>query len=812
MSAAAKIADMLRRDRPESMFPPLAYDAESQLFMLEGSTKKKQNFLGAAFIGMPCAGVDSSTAERLTGACSIPCPPGTIIQIQLLVTPDIDQMLSLYSGARTTITPESSGMSREQCEMVLEMAYRRAEYLRQSKEKPLIASQGVRSNSATVIVSIKVPTRLIPDEEDFAVVNTLVDKIMEGVSGIGVDAYRLDAGGYLRWLRRITHMYDDVTDDYHDDRLIRDQVMSPGDEIETGRGHLKINDTYIKSMSVKYFPKMASIAAMNYLIGDPRGQGNMIADPFMMSLTLLYPDQYNVTSSVRRKSANINYQALGPMTRFIPRLALKKDGIDVLVNAIEEGATVIQMNWTLHLYGKSLEEVNKASSMIRTYYGSIGWDIHEERAICWPMFWNSMPLFPSQESIGQTFRFHTMGVRHAMQFAPVLSEWRGTGVGATHTFSTRRGQPMLIDFFDSDTSYNALLFAESGAGKSFLTQQIVCDLLSVGAKVWVIDIGRSYLKLAKMLNAEFIEFSEDSKCVLNPFSTVIDLDEDLELLKAMIAKMAAPTQGLDDYAMSVVEEAIKAVWGRMASSMTVSEVADYLLNRADQRAKDIGTMLYPFTRHGSYGAWFDGVSNLEFGNNFVVLEMEELSAKKHLQQVVLLQLIAKIQHSMFLNESGQKQYLIVDEAWASLSDGGVAKFLAEGYRRFRKYNAGCMIVSQSLLDMYQSRNTEAIVENAPHLLVMQQKHETIDAVRNAGKLGIGDYGFHMMKSVHSSAGKYSEVLFYTRRGWGVGRFVADRFTQVCFSTKGKERSEVMADMANGVPPVAAIAGYIDRHG
>ena len=78
---------------------------------------------------------------------------------------------------------------------------------------------------------------------------------------------------------------------------------------------------------------------------------------------------------------------------------------------------------------------------------------------------------------------------------------------------SRRGQIMSLDLRDSSTNANAVIFAESGAGKSFLTQAMVAEYLSMGAKVFTIDIGRSYYKLCKWLGGEFIEF-KDRKSVV----------------------------------------------------------------------------------------------------------------------------------------------------------------------------------------------------------------------------------------------------------------------------------------------------------
>ncbi|WP_448058308.1 TraG/VirB4 family ATPase [Cupriavidus sp. EM10] len=125
---------------------------------------------------------------------------------------------------------------------------------------------------------------------------------------------------------------------------------------------------------------------------------------------------------------------------------------------------------------------------------------------------------------------------------PVIGEWTGSGRNGALLLVTRRGQPALIDLYESTTNYNGIVFAEAGAGKSFLTQKIVSDYLAEGAKVWAIDAGRSYFKLCKAAKGSFVEFKADSDLCLNPFTFIDNLEEEMDIIKAMIAKMAAPTR------------------------------------------------------------------------------------------------------------------------------------------------------------------------------------------------------------------------------------------------------------------------------
>ncbi len=73
----------------------------------------------------------------------------------------------------------------------------------------------------------------------------------------------------------------------------------------------------------------------------------------------------------------------------------------------------------------------------------------------------------------------------------------------------------------------------SGSGKSLLLNEIAAAYLGTGAKVWIIDVGRSYEKACRNFGGSFIEFTEHAPLSLNPFTVVQDIDEDMELLQPL---------------------------------------------------------------------------------------------------------------------------------------------------------------------------------------------------------------------------------------------------------------------------------------
>jgi conjugal transfer ATP-binding protein TraC len=366
---------------------------------------------------------------------------------------------------------------------------------------------------------------------------------------------------------------------------------------------------------------------------------------------------------------------------------------------------------------------------------------------------------------------------------------------------------MLLDLFDSPGNYNAVVAAASGSGKSFLVNELCLSYLAAGGRVWVIDIGRSYQKLCRLLQGDFIEFKPEAPPCLNPFSRVRDLDgeeSDLDLLIPIIGQMASPSRPLTDLERSFIEKGIRQAYGRFAAATTVTAVAEELRQLGDSRASDLATMLYPYTRKGRYGRFFEGEMSLQSKNPFVVLELEELRGKGDLRSVVLLLLIYYIQTEMYSGERSQKKLVIIDEAWDLLGEGNTAKFIEHGYRRFRKYNGGITTVTQGINDLARTDAGRAALDNSDFLFLLRQKAESLMALKETGRLLMDEALFEYLSTLHTVPGRYSEVYVRTPLGAGIGRLVVDRFTQLVYTTNPVEYARVEEYQRQGLGLVEAI--------
>lgn len=794
--------------RVHDLLAPLAFDEQHEVFIL------KDGYLGMLFEANPMFGADDSRANMFRSALQIGFAPGTFIQFCLLTLPSAAPYFLHYTQDR--LTGLDALKNNDTKSILTEFYKKRIDFLDKGIDEPLLPSYGQLVHDTRLLIAVKTPfKKQVPTKKEFSDFVEVANKFRDALQSAGIYASAIGPGRYGLLINSI---FDPakrpVEPNISETLTIDESVAQPGTDLVVHFDHMIANGrTKIKVLGVKALPPSASLSLGFLMQGDYLGQNNQMQCPYMITLSLHFPQQGAKIADMKRKSLIANYQAFGPLMKFIPRLAMKKNNMDIIISAIEDGEALFEAALQVVLFSQDHEKVDTTSAVITTYYSSLGLQMAEEKRILLPAFFNALPLNPTQESIKNLFRYSTMAASHAVALLPVVSDWRGNAnKGCAMLHVSRRGQIAAFDLYDSMTNYNGVVFAESGSGKSFFTQDLIVNYLSKGAKVWVIDVGRSYYKLAKVLKGEFIEFTEDSGICLNPFTHIENIDDETGVLQAIIEKMAAPVDGLDDYRYSRIEEGLKAVWGSMGNNATITEVAQYFVNHADPRIQDIGAQLFSYTRLGSMGFWFDGHNNLDLGNDFVVLELEELKSRRQLQQIILMLIISNIQREMYLSQDNRPKILIIDEAWDLLDDKIVGKFIEHAYRRFRKYGGSAIVVTQSIADLYQSPSGRAIAANSAFKFVLKQNSESIIRIQEE-KLMMGPKAlFSQMQTVHTVPGKYSEFMVITDGGFGIFRLIVDRFTQVLYSTAPHERAPIINAIQSGVPPLEAINRFIAENG
>lgn len=809
MDPKKRHAVLFEKDRFADLVPVNAYDGDLGLFFCEGD----REYVGAVFLGSPLIGADDGTTQMIKAAMSGDMPDDTLVQISYLSTSYIESMVNVYAKPREDMLRRTDGLTYRQKEVLYGLYQNRKQFLLNGAKEPIVKSSGVRLKDTMLLLTIKIPLSKTPNEREMEDAQAAVMRFSESFKSVGLSPMKCNAAMYLGIIRSILFMGEAPATYYDDDQLIREQVFPYSADMEVEAKHVRINDTYIRSLSTQNYPDTVSLGVLNQLIGDPNGTHNQIVDPFMLTLTVYFPEQSKAVKSIKAKQNAINYQAQGPWAKYAARIRMKQEGHEALDECMENGNRPCKLWFNALIFSNNVDDAARSASSLRTHFQMHGFEMHEDKHMHAPFFLMQLPLFPEVESVDKSFRYYTMTVQQGAQLPPVIGEWKGSGRGAGLVMAGRRGQVMLYDLFDSQTNYNMVVAAESGAGKSFAANDVIVGYLQKGAKIRVIDQGRSYEKLCDSIDGEYIEFDDGHPISLNPFTHVKDIDEEMDLLAVIIAKMASPTSGFNDWEISQTVVIIKELWNEFGPKTTITDVAERFATHGEQNNNDarlinISQQLFQFTRHGTYGKYFDGPNTLDYNNNLVVLELDNLRSKRDLQQVVMLQLIAQLQTECYLGDRTVPKVIIIDEAWELFEDPMVAKFLEGAYRRFRKYNSACVVITQSLDDLYNSASGDAIAKNSANVIVLRQNSEAIESLYKSERFKIGEYGFNMLRSLHTERGQYSDLMLRQGDAWGVARFVVDRYTQLLYSTSPDDVMAIQALRDRGMSVKEAIEHII----
>ena len=721
------------------------------------------------------------------------CPKGAGVQISLLGSNQIEDHLFAYESLR----PDTG--------LFHKFASRRAAFYRRSASRAPFASRPYQLRNLRIVLSVVLPC---VDLGDMSRVEEAVE-IREGMISTLRSVYLFDrvwdAADLINWCALVLNPHEMIHGtpprlSYDPAAEIRDQMIA-ADTIQRvtpeglvfGIPELR-NETCVKAFSVRSYPPSYSLHGMSALLGDYFQTTLGYPCPFLITLGVRTLDYDSTRHAVTLRSARATQNAGSQMARFQPDLAEKKRDWDLAQRSFDSGGALVHLYHQLLVFSRRDEHV-RAEHAARAVWRARGFELMPDTYMQVQALLASLPMSLSpalQHDIGQAKRFSTKTLANAVNLAPLVGEWAGYGPPVIPLFG-RRGQAMGIDLFSNSAgNYNAAVVGTSGSGKSSFMNEIALSYLSTGARVWIIDVGRSYQKLCHAVGGEFIEFTEESRVSLNPFSLVEDIDEDMEMLRPVVAQMVSPNAPLDQYQLSWLDIAIRAVWYEHGRAATLTHLAEHLKtackdeeDRCDPRVRDMGVQLFPFTQDGSYGRFFAGGATLDLDRDFIVLELEELKAKKDLQSVVLLMLMYQITREMYLTRDRRK-LVLVDEAWDLLRGVATGEFLEAGYRRARKYNGAFITGTQSIEDYTKSPAASAALENADWVFLLRQKPESLAALEASQRLPMNETMRAMLRSLQTEHGAFAEVFVYCPMGYGVGLIIFDPFTLLLASSRAED--------------------------
>lgn len=800
--------EMIRREPFGKWLPYVAYHEES------GAYENGDNSVGFLWECNPLNFISGAGLTNLSGLLRQEYPADTVMQFILSPDSYIEPILDAYMRLKT----RDNDVSRL-------AAQKYAEHLREGIEG-MEKMRGIPVRNFRLFVAVKSGSRLADEQ---------ISMIEEALQRSHLAPRKLKPGPLLEWLRRVFNTtVPDNPQAYCDSRPLRTQVISseyPVDNLPGGT--LKIGDRYAACLTPKTLPRRVESLDMNKLIGGYRGaedDSSQLGNDFIWTTTVFFKASAGAIKS--GASWMMAQRAGGTIAKTIGRRVQELDWVlDDLEN--QPYVNVLMSCW---VFGDDENDLNKGIARVRSLWEAEDFVMQRENAkgIVTALLIIGLPfgLYMDSSNLTTLDRDFKVSAAAAARLLPVQADFAGH-MRPVLLYIGRKGQLASVDVFDPGANnYNYLVCANSGAGKSFQTNFLVSNYYGTGSFIRAVDIGYSYEKQCLIQGGRFLDVGDPrNQIVLNPFASsrksdnAEDTQGDLQMAAKILLLMAfsnTGTSSVTETHNSLAKDAVRFALERDGGEMGIDHAYEYFstypkhagelkFEGAIPLANEMAFNLRDFCSRGVYGRIFNGKSNFNIASDqFVVLELERLLTNAQLFSVISMQVINAITQDLYLSDRSTQRFMLFDEAWKYLGAGDVqvnteliSGVIMEGYRRARKYSGSTGIITQSPLDLEKFGPVGEIIKaNSAFKFFLES-----DDYAEADRRGIIDYKglqAELALSVKNKRPNYSEILFDTPFGIGVGRLCVDRWTYWMNTSSGADFARFRQEIQAGLSPLDAL--------
>lgn len=402
------------------------------------------------------------------------------------------------------------------------------------------------------------------------------------------------------------------------------------------------------------------------------------------------------------------------------------------------------------LYADSLDELGYIQHKIETIFGQ-------------QMVFSKVASSQQEQGLNSTApqMSDQLQIRRNMNTGAISTSFPFTSADLTQENGVLYGINMhnnglvIFDRFSLENA-NMVVFAKSGAGKSFTVKLEALRSMMTGSEVMIIDPENEYEKLSDAVGGSYIRLSLSSTTRINPFDLprVID-SEDADnalranlitlhgLLKLMLGGTQVSANGIPLAALSPIEEAdldqaLIDTYARVgitsdplthnSTPPTISDLYDTLLHMGGS-GPQLAQRLRKYTS-GTFAGIFSQQSNININNQMVVFNIRDL--EDELRPVAMYIVLSHIWNT--IRSEKKKRMLIVDEAWQLMKYDDSANFLFSLAKRARKYFLGLTTITQDVEDFMGSKMGRAIVANSSVQILLKQSSSAVDVLSDVFKL------------------------------------------------------------------------------
>ncbi len=383
-------------------------------------------------------------------------------------------------------------------------------------------------------------------------------------------------------------------------------------------------------------------------------------------------------------------------------------------------------------YSTDRVELDRVTASVESTFGSML--IYTKRA-----FYQSEQGFNSTMPVGND----ELQISFNMSTSPIASSFPFTSAeltsdnGILYGINRHNNSLILFDRFSLQNA-NAVIFATSGAGKSYAVKLEIVRAMMMGVEVIVIDPEMEYKNLSDAVGGTYISISLASKAKINPFDLPRPMGETYQVddiirsavitIKGLLRLMLGHVTAMED---SLLDRALLETYAKkdITAASNLAEVEPPVLRdfqdilEGMEGTAELIIKLGKFTE-GTFAGLLNSPTTVQTNNQLVVFSVRDL--EDELRPLAIYMIINYIWN--VVRSQRKKRILVIDEAWWLMQSEDSAKFIFALVKRCRKYFLGITTITQDVNDFLTSPYGQAIVTNSSMQLLLKQSPAAIDLI------------------------------------------------------------------------------------
>jgi len=485
-------------------------------------------------------------------------------------------------------------------------------------------------------------------------------------------------------------------------------------ELEAHRGYLRVDDDYVRVLTLKELPSETRPLILNGLLDIPAN---------FHVVTEWHPVD---NSKARKEINNRRRHHHNSKTSFVSNLqdrqntSLQDELVDdskaaavaelgsALTALGMEGKNFGEFTLSVVIYDEDRMKVEHAVAEFQKLFTQHDGLLYEERYNLLNAFFATVPgnrQFNLRKQWALNSNYADLSflftVDAGSQWNPHLEREYLVVLESTH------GTPYYLNLHSGDVAHTLLLGA-TGSGKSFTLSTTLQAAQKYDPLTFIFDLGGSYESLTRVFGGTYLNVGlKNPGFTINPFS----LEPTPENMNFLYLFLRVLIEAGGRYELTPDDE--KALFAAIERAYKLPAEIRTLTNFASILGP-LGERLHRWTQAGQFGHLFDNPQDTLTFSRFQTFNFDGWSDYPDILEPLLFYVLQRASSEIEKSaNTATFKVFVIDEAWIFLKNKTIRDWIIRAEKTWRKKNAAMILATQSVVELAASDMLHIVNESCP---------------------------------------------------------------------------------------------------